>query len=59
MKQGTYRIGNKIKIKFEDVRKMSDEELSILFDDIYIKAYSDGYDSGYDKAERNFGDDDY
>lgn len=49
MKQGTYLIGSK-KIKFEDVRKMSDKELWALFDDICIEAYSDGYDSGYDSG---------
>ena len=50
MKQGTYHIGSKKEIKFEDVRKMSDEELWALFDDICIEQYSKGYNSGYDKG---------
>ena len=53
MKQGTYCIGNKKEIIFENVRKMSDEELWSLFDDIYIEEYSEGYDSGYDAGYNN------
>lgn len=59
MKQGTYLIGNKKEIKLEDVRKMSDEELVRLFDDIYVESYSEGYDSGYDEAREECCDDYY
>ena len=53
MKQGTYLIGGKKEIKLEDVRKMSDKELILLFDVIHVEAYSEGYDSGYNNGYGN------